>query len=150
VRFHRETARARVPANCTPAAQLSGWKPSSRNSPPRRVENLGKLKTTFEEVASELRSAYVLNYYTGVPFDGTWHDLSLAALDSHYTVHARRGFFAQTEQSSQASQWTRPETRLPPDIARKLADAGTAAPRELAKADVAPSFANKRKKPEDE
>ena len=46
------------------------------------------------DVAAELRSAYVLHYYTQVPPDGRWHDLKVHTIDPRYSVHARKGFFA--------------------------------------------------------
>jgi VWFA-related protein len=59
------------------------------------IENLGRLRNAFEEAAAELRSAYVLHYYTRIPQDGRWHDLSIQTTDPQYTVHSRKGFFAQ-------------------------------------------------------
>ena len=59
------------------------------------ISSLSRLRSTFEEVAAELRSAYVLNYYTRVPQDGGWHDLDIRTADPQYTVHSRKGFFAQ-------------------------------------------------------
>jgi len=47
------------------------------------------------EVATELRSAYVLNYYTRITPDGRWHELSISTIDPGYTVRARKGFFAK-------------------------------------------------------
>ena len=58
------------------------------------IQNVHKLRDAFNEVAAELRSAYVLNYYTRVAPDGRWHDLSVRTTDPEYTVHARKGFFA--------------------------------------------------------
>jgi len=58
------------------------------------IQNVHKLRDAFNEVAAELRSAYVLNYYTRVASDGRWHDLSVRTTDPEYTVHARKGFFA--------------------------------------------------------
>jgi VWFA-related protein len=59
------------------------------------IQNLRKLREAFLEVAAELRSAYVLHYYTRVPPDGQWHDLSIRTLDPECSVHARKGFFAK-------------------------------------------------------
>ncbi len=59
------------------------------------IQSVHKLRDAFIEVAAELRSAYVLNYYTRIPPDGRWHNLSLSATDPQYTVHARKGFFAR-------------------------------------------------------
>lgn len=59
------------------------------------IQDMGKLRNAFEEVAAELRSAYVIRYYTGVPPDGRWHDLSIRTVDPQFTVHARKGFFAK-------------------------------------------------------
>src|SRR5437867_9084835 len=53
------------------------------------VEDPRDLRGTFEEVASELRSAYVLNYYTQVPFDGRWHDIKISASNPRCKVHSR-------------------------------------------------------------
>jgi VWFA-related protein len=58
------------------------------------IQSVHKLRDAFAEVATELRSAYVLNYYTRIPPDGRWHDLSISTADPGYTVHARKGFFA--------------------------------------------------------
>jgi VWFA-related protein len=60
------------------------------------IESLNKLRNAFEEVAAELRSAYALNYYTRIPPDGRWHDLNIRTVDPQYTVHSRKGFFAQS------------------------------------------------------
>jgi VWFA-related protein len=59
------------------------------------IQNLRKLREAFAEVAAELHSAYVLNYYTQVPSDGRWHELVVSTIDPDYSVHARRGFFAR-------------------------------------------------------
>lgn len=59
------------------------------------IQNLRKLREAFLEVAAELRSAYVLSYYTRIPSDGQWHDLSIRTLDPAYSVRARKGFFAK-------------------------------------------------------
>ena len=61
------------------------------------IQNIRKLREAFLEVASELRSAYVLNYYTRVSPDGRWHALSISTLNPHCSVHARKGFFARSE-----------------------------------------------------
>ncbi len=58
------------------------------------IQNLGRLRKVFMEVAAELRSAYVLHYYTHVPPDGQWHELKVHTIDPEYSVHARKGFFA--------------------------------------------------------
>jgi VWFA-related protein len=58
------------------------------------IESTDKLRDAFEQVAAELRSAYVLNYYTKIPLDGRWHELNIKTSDPHYTVHSRKGFFA--------------------------------------------------------
>jgi VWFA-related protein len=58
------------------------------------IQNLRKLREAFMEVAAELRSAYVLYYYTQVLPDGRWHELKVSAVDPQYSVHARKGFFA--------------------------------------------------------
>ena len=59
------------------------------------IQSVHKLRDAFSDVAAELRSAYVLNYYTRIPLDGRWHNLSLSTTDPQYTVHARKGFFAR-------------------------------------------------------
>lgn len=59
------------------------------------IDNARKLRQAFAEVAEELRSAYVLNYYTRISPDGHWHDLSISTKDPQYTVHSRKGFFAR-------------------------------------------------------
>src|SRR5262245_49594038 len=59
------------------------------------VEDPRDLRGAFSEVSSELRSAYVLNYYTQVPFDGRWHDVKISLSNPKYRVHCRRGFYAK-------------------------------------------------------
>ena len=59
------------------------------------IQSVNKLRDVFAEVAGELRSAYVLNYYTRIPPDGRWHDLSISTKDPEFVVHCRRGFFAR-------------------------------------------------------
>ncbi len=59
------------------------------------IQSISKLRDAFIEVATELRSAYVLNYYTRISPDGRWHDLSIRTTDPAYTVRARKGFFAK-------------------------------------------------------
>jgi VWFA-related protein len=59
------------------------------------IQSLRKLREAFLEVEAELRSAYVLRYYTGVPPDGRRHDVAIRAVDPTYSVHARKGFFAE-------------------------------------------------------
>jgi Ca-activated chloride channel homolog len=58
------------------------------------IQSVSKLRDAFAEVAAELRSAYVLYYYTRIPPDGQWHDLSIGTIHPEFTVHARKGFFA--------------------------------------------------------
>jgi VWFA-related protein len=60
------------------------------------LQSIRKLREAFAEIQAELRSAYVLNYYTHVPPDGRWHDLNIATVDPAFEVHARKGFFATT------------------------------------------------------
>lgn len=60
------------------------------------IESPRKLREAFAQVSSELRSAYVLRYYTRVPADGQWHDLKVRTKDPTHTVHARKGFFARS------------------------------------------------------
>ncbi len=59
------------------------------------IQSLRKLRQAFAEAASELRSAYVLNYYTKIPPDGRWHELSVTTNNPAFTVNARKGFFAK-------------------------------------------------------
>ena len=59
------------------------------------IESIDKLRDAFAEVAAELRSAYVINYYTRVAPDGRWHEISIKTADPQYEVHARKGFFAK-------------------------------------------------------
>lgn len=59
------------------------------------IQNTRKLREAFAEVGMELRSAYVLNYYTQIPPDGQWHNLGISTTDPVYEVHARKGFFAK-------------------------------------------------------
>ena len=59
------------------------------------LQNIRKLRTAFAQISAELRSAYVLNYYTRVSPDGRWHNLSVRTVDPTYEVHARKGFFAK-------------------------------------------------------
>ena len=61
------------------------------------IQSLAKLREAFSEVAAELRSAYVLNYYTQVPPDGRRHNLSIRTVDPAYTVHGRKGFNARSK-----------------------------------------------------
>ncbi|NWG14155.1 MAG: VWA domain-containing protein [Acidobacteria bacterium] len=58
-------------------------------------EDPKQLRGSFEDVSSELRSAYVLNYYTQVPPDGRWHDVSIQASRPNLKIQCRRGFFAR-------------------------------------------------------
>ena len=53
------------------------------------------LRSAFAEVSSELRNAYVVNYYTQAPFDGRWHDVHISLPDPRYRIHSRKGFFAK-------------------------------------------------------
>ncbi len=59
------------------------------------VEDPSELRDTFGKVAEELRSAYVLNYYTQVPQDGRWHDIEIGLPNPRYKIHSRRGFYAR-------------------------------------------------------
>ncbi len=61
------------------------------------MQNLRRLRQAFAEISAELRSAYVLNYYTRVPADGRWHDLDIRTPDPAYSVQARKGFFARND-----------------------------------------------------
>jgi Ca-activated chloride channel family protein len=60
------------------------------------VEDPRRLKEAFASVATELRSSYVLYYYTRAPFDGKWHSLTVRTADPRYEVHARHGFYARS------------------------------------------------------
>jgi Ca-activated chloride channel homolog len=60
------------------------------------LESASGLKQIFAEISSELRTAYVVSYYTAVPFDGSWHDLLLKPVNQRVKVNARRGFFAKS------------------------------------------------------
>jgi VWFA-related protein len=61
------------------------------------IQRTDKLRDAFNRVAAELRAAYVLNYYTGVPTDGRWHEVIVGTNNPAYVVHARNGFFARRE-----------------------------------------------------
>jgi VWFA-related protein len=58
------------------------------------IENLRKLREAFEEVAAELHSSYVINYYTKIPPDGKWHEVSIKTIEPGYEIRSRKGFFA--------------------------------------------------------
>jgi VWFA-related protein len=60
----------------------------------------GALRAVFEEVAAELRSAYVLNYYTQVPFDARWHDVQIRLSNSGYSIRCRKGFYSRSGPAS--------------------------------------------------
>lgn len=64
------------------------------------IQSIHKLRDAFHDVADELRSAYVLNYYTKVAQDGRWHNLSAGTVDPSYTVHGRKGFFSRRQPDS--------------------------------------------------
>lgn len=59
------------------------------------IQSISRLRDAFIEIATELRSAYVLNYYTRITPDGRWHNLSITTTNPEYTVRARKGFFAR-------------------------------------------------------
>ncbi len=63
------------------------------------IESLKKLREAFAEVAMELRSAYVLSYYTRIVPDGQWHDVSIHTTNAGHIVNARKGFFATIDTS---------------------------------------------------
>lgn len=71
------------------------------------IQNLNRLRKAFEEVAAELRSAYVINYYTKMPQDGRWHDIEITMTSPEYKAHARKGFFATRIEHAR----THPRTR---------------------------------------
>jgi VWFA-related protein len=58
------------------------------------VEDPAELRNSFRAVADELRSTYVLNYYTQVPRDGQWHTLDVRVNNPKFKVHTRKGFYA--------------------------------------------------------
>src|SRR5688572_13227493 len=65
------------------------------------VDDPRDLRAAFDEVSSELRSAYVLNYYTQVPFDGRWHDVRInLPSQTGLRIHSRKGFYAKAGGSS--------------------------------------------------
>ena len=68
------------------------------------IESIRKLREAFAEIRAELRSAYVLNYYTHIPSDGRWHDLNVTTLDPALEVHSRKGFFATTMATTNPSE----------------------------------------------
>jgi VWFA-related protein len=61
------------------------------------IQNLRKLREAFLEVGAELRSAYVLHYYTRVPPDGKWHTIQIRTTDPDFSVLARKGFYAKEQ-----------------------------------------------------
>jgi VWFA-related protein len=61
------------------------------------IQNLKKLKEAFKDIETELRSSYVLAYYTQAPRDGRWHAFNIRTFNPEYQVHSRKGFFAQRE-----------------------------------------------------
>jgi Ca-activated chloride channel homolog len=73
------------------------------------IDNIRKLREAFAEIQAELRSAYVLNYYTRIPSDGRWHDLKVTTVDPSLEVHSRKGFFATTMAATNPL-----ESKLPP------------------------------------
>ncbi len=79
------------------------------------VDDPGNLRKTFVDVATELRSILVVNYYTDVPHDGRWHDVSLALTNPSWKVHSRKGFFARSGGAGGAA----PES-LDPAVPRSL------------------------------
>ncbi len=60
------------------------------------VSKPSRLRDAFAEVSKELRAAYVLNYYTRVPFDGRWHDIRIQLANKRYKIHSRKGFYARS------------------------------------------------------
>lgn len=84
------------------------------------VEQEQDLRAAFAEVAAELRSAFVLHYYTRVPPDGRWHDLKISPANRAYQIHSRRGFYAAggapTERS--AARGAQAERSAAPGIPR--------------------------------
>jgi VWFA-related protein len=61
------------------------------------IQSLRKLREAFMEIGAELRSAYVLSYYTRVPADGKWHTIRVQTTNPDYSVLARKGFYAKNQ-----------------------------------------------------
>jgi len=72
------------------------------------IQSIRKLREAFAEIQAELRSAYVLNYYTHVSSDGRWHDLSVTTADPALEVHSRKGFFAATMATTNPLEYKAP------------------------------------------
>ncbi len=66
------------------------------------AENLRDLYSSFLEVSAELRSAYVIYYYTHLAPDDRWHELIVDVADPGYKVFSRRGFFLARAASAAA------------------------------------------------
>ncbi len=75
------------------------------------VEKPENLRTAFGEISAELRSAYVVNYYTPVPLDGRWHGLKIEAKNPAYKVRHRSGFYARTSGSRDPASERRAQER---------------------------------------
>jgi VWFA-related protein len=59
---------------------------------PKRIEDMA---VNFKQVQAELRSQYALAYKpSDFKMDGAFRTIYLEALDRHYTVRARKGYFA--------------------------------------------------------
>jgi len=59
------------------------------------IQNFRKLRDALLRVGAELRSAYVIDYYTRVPADGRWHEIGIQTSNPDYAVRARKGFYAK-------------------------------------------------------
>ena len=64
------------------------------------VDGIADLRTAFMRLATELRSIYVLNYYTQAAMDGGWHSIEIEVKKPRLEVHSRKGFYARSGGSS--------------------------------------------------
>jgi VWFA-related protein len=65
------------------------------------IDDHRRLRETFAKIGAEMRSAYVLNYYTKVPPDGRWHAIDIHSANPDYSIRARKGFYARDRQEKQ-------------------------------------------------
>src|SRR6266516_4608251 len=77
----------------------AGLKRDSLKRVLRQLADINSGKAYFVEDPRELRSAYVLNYYTQAPFDGRWHDVKITVSNPKHKVHCRKGFYAKSGNS---------------------------------------------------
>lgn len=91
------------------------------------LEKPEDLQGAFAEISAELRSAYVLSYYTRVPFDGGWHNLAVSVPNPRVKVNSRKGFFARAGASTGLMSALEPPRELP----RAAADRPAPPPRDL-------------------